>query len=128
MARVDIRHLQKDAGALIGRARAGETIEVTEHSRPVARMVGIRAGSVLDQIIAEGRAPGSSGDLLELKPLPPPTRRPLSKVLAEMRSAERGDRLHGYLSGRSVPIAPTGPHRMAWILTPPIAFQLRSVV
>jgi prevent-host-death family protein len=73
MARVDIRHLQKDAGALIGRARAGETIEVTEHSRPVARMVGIRAGSVLDQMIAKGRAIGTSGDLLERKPLPPPT-------------------------------------------------------
>jgi hypothetical protein len=28
----------------------------------------------------------------------------------------------------SVPIAPMGPHRTAWILTPPIAFQLRSVV
>ena len=89
MARVDIRHLQTDARALIGGARAGETIEVTEHSRPVARMVGVRAGSVLDQMIAKGRASGSSGDLLELKPLPPPTRRPLSKVLAEMRREER---------------------------------------
>jgi prevent-host-death family protein len=89
MARVDIRHLQKDARALIGRARAGETIEVTEHSRPVARIVGIRAGSVLDQMIGEGRATGSSGDLLELKPLPTPIGHPLSKVLAEMRREER---------------------------------------
>ena len=89
MARVDIRHLQNNARSVIGRAVAGETILVTEHGQPVARIVGIRAGSVLDQMIAEGRATGSSGDLLELKPLPPPTRRPLSKVLAEMRSAER---------------------------------------
>ena len=89
MVRVDIRHLQENARTLIGRARAGETIEVTEHGRPVARIVGMRAGSVLDQMIADGRATGSSGDLLELKPLPPPTRWPLSKVLAEMRSAER---------------------------------------
>ncbi len=89
MVRVDIRHLQKNARTLIGRARAGETIEVTERSRPVARIVGIRAGSVLDQMIGEGRATGSSGDLLELKPLPTPIGRPLSKVLAEMRREER---------------------------------------
>jgi antitoxin (DNA-binding transcriptional repressor) of toxin-antitoxin stability system len=89
MAPVDVRHLQKGARALIGRARAGETIEVTEHSRPVARIVGFRAGGVLDQMIAEGRATGSSGDLLELKRLPTPTGRPLSKVLAEMRREER---------------------------------------
>jgi antitoxin (DNA-binding transcriptional repressor) of toxin-antitoxin stability system len=89
MARGDIRHLQKDAGALIGRARAGETIDVTEHSRPVARMVGIRASSALDQMIGEGRATNSSGDLLELKPLLTPMGRPLSKVLAEMRREER---------------------------------------
>ncbi len=70
MARVGIRHLQKNARALIARALAGETIE-------------------LDQMIAEGRATGSSGDLLELKPLPAPTGRLLSEVLAEMRHEER---------------------------------------
>ncbi len=89
MARVGIRYLQKNARALIGRALAGETIEVTEHGRPVARIVGMRAGSVLDQMIAEGRATASSGDLLALKPLPPPTGRLLSKELAEMRKEER---------------------------------------
>ena len=89
MARVGIRHLRQNASALIRRAIAGETIEVTEHGRPVARIVAMRAGSVLDQMIAEGRATGSSGDLLDLKPLPHPTGRPLSKVLAEMRHDER---------------------------------------
>jgi prevent-host-death family protein len=63
MARVGIRHLQKNARALIGRAPAGETVEVTEHGRPVARIVGMRAGRVLAQMIAEGRATGSGGDL-----------------------------------------------------------------
>ncbi len=89
MARVGLRHLQKNARALIRRAIAGETIEVTEHGRPVARIVGMRAGSVLDQMIAEGRATGSTGDLLELKPLPTPTGRLMSKVLAGMRREER---------------------------------------
>jgi prevent-host-death family protein len=89
MARVGIRHLQKNAHALIARARAGESIEVTEHGRPVARIVGIPAASALDRMIAEGRATGSSGDLLDLKPLPPRAGRPLSKVLAEMRHRER---------------------------------------
>ncbi len=100
MARVGIRYLQKNARALIRRVLAGETIEVTEHGRPVARMVGTRAGGVLDQMIAQGRATGSTGDLLDLKPLPSPTGRPLSKVLAEMRHEERGSRLAGHFSGR----------------------------
>ncbi len=89
MARVGIRHLRQNASALIRRAIAGETIEVTEHGRLVARIVAMQAGSVLDQMIAEGRATGSSGDLLDLKPLPPPPGPPLSKVLEEMRREER---------------------------------------
>jgi antitoxin (DNA-binding transcriptional repressor) of toxin-antitoxin stability system len=89
MARVGIRHLRQNASALIRRAIAGETIDVTEHGRLVARIVAMQAGNVLDQMIAEGRATGSSGDLLDLKPLPPPPGQPLSKVLEEMRREER---------------------------------------
>ncbi len=90
MARVGIRELRQNASALIRRAVAGETIEVTEHGRPVARIVPLRGGSVLDQMIAEGRATRARGDLLDLKPLPPIAGKPLlSEVLAEMRNDER---------------------------------------
>jgi prevent-host-death family protein len=90
MARVGIRQLRQNASALIRRAVAGETIEVTEHGRPVARIVPLRGGSVLDQMIAEGRATQARGELLDLKALPPVAGRPLlSEVLADMRNDER---------------------------------------
>jgi prevent-host-death family protein len=90
MARVGIRELRQNASALIRRAVAGETIEVTEHGRPVARIVPLRGGSVLDQMVAEGRATSARGDLLDFKPLAPIAGRPLlSDVLAELRNDER---------------------------------------
>ncbi len=90
MQRVGIRELRQNAGAVIRRAASGETIEVTEHGRPVARIVPLRGGSVLDQMIAEGRATGTRGDLLDLKPLAPIAGKPLlSEILAEMRNYER---------------------------------------
>ncbi len=56
MARVGIRELRQNASALIRRVIGGENIEVTDRGRPVARIVPLRDGSVLDQMIVEGRA------------------------------------------------------------------------
>lgn len=90
MIRAGIRELRQNASALIKRVIAGETIEVTERGRPVARIVPLRGRSVLDQLVAEGRATQPSADLLELKPIAlPPGTRPLSEVLAELRADER---------------------------------------
>jgi antitoxin (DNA-binding transcriptional repressor) of toxin-antitoxin stability system len=67
-----------------------ETIEVTQRGRPVARIVPLHGRSVLDQMIAEGRAIPTRGDLLDLKPLPPLSgKRSLSAVLADLRADER---------------------------------------
>jgi prevent-host-death family protein len=89
MNRVGIRELKQNASAVIRRAAAGETIEVTDRGRPVARIVPLRASSVLDQMIAEGRATRGKGDLLRLKPHPPIPGKSLSQILAEMRDDER---------------------------------------
>ncbi|TMD11477.1 MAG: type II toxin-antitoxin system prevent-host-death family antitoxin [Chloroflexi bacterium] len=89
-ARVGIRELRQNASAVIRRAAAGETIEVTDRGRPVARIVPLRAASVLDQMVAEGRATRAKGNLLDHKPLPPVPGKPLlSEILAEMRRDER---------------------------------------
>jgi len=90
MIRTGIRELRQNASVLIRRVVGGETIEVTDRGRPVARIVPLRGGSVLDQLIAEGRATAAQGDLLDLKPLPPlPGKRPLSELLADLRADER---------------------------------------
>lgn len=89
MVKVGIRELRQNASAVIRRAAAGETIEVTDRGRPVARIVPIRAMSILDQMIAEGRATRGKGDLLRHKPRPPIPGKSLSQILAEMRNEER---------------------------------------
>jgi prevent-host-death family protein len=90
MIRAGIRELRQNASGLIRRVIEGETIEVTERGRPVARIVPLHGRSVLDQMIAEGRATPARGDLLDLKPLPPvPGKRRLSDVLADLRADER---------------------------------------
>lgn len=90
MVRVGIRELRQNASALLRRVMGGETIEVTDRGRPVARVVPLHDRSVLDQMVAEGRATPARGDLLDLKPLPPvPGKRRLSEVLADLRADER---------------------------------------
>jgi prevent-host-death family protein len=88
--RAGIRELRQNASVLIRRVIEGETVEVTQRGRPVARIVPLHGRSVMDQMVAEGRATAARGDLLDLKPLPPISgKRPLSEVLADLRADER---------------------------------------
>jgi prevent-host-death family protein len=90
MIRAGIRELRQNASVLIRRVIEGETVEVTERGRPVARIVPLHGRSVMDQMVAEGRATAARGDLLDLKALPPISgKRPLSEVLADLRADER---------------------------------------
>jgi len=90
MIKAGIRELRQNASVLIRRVIEGETIEVTERGRPVARIVPLHGRSVLDQMVAEGRATAAQGDLLKLKPFRPVSgKRPLSEVLADLRADER---------------------------------------
>ena len=90
MGKAGIRELRQNASALIRRVIAGETIEVTERGRSVARIVPLRGRGFLDQMMTDGRATQASGDLLDLRSVPPiKGKRRLSDVLAEMRADER---------------------------------------
>lgn len=90
MRKAGIRELRQNASALIRRVIAGETIEVTQRGRPVARIVPLHGRSVLDQMVAEGRAIPAQGDLLDVKPMARISgKRNLSEVLAELRADER---------------------------------------
>jgi prevent-host-death family protein len=90
MERVGIRELRQNATAVLRRVAAGAVIEVTDRGRAVARIVPMHEASRLEQLMAEGRASGSKGDLLDIKPVSPIARKPLlSKILADMRADER---------------------------------------
>jgi len=90
MNRVGIRELRQNASAVIRRVAGGETLEVTDRGRPVARIVPLRPAGVIDQLIAEGRAVPAASDLLDVPPLRPVKGQPsLSQVLGEMRADDR---------------------------------------
>jgi prevent-host-death family protein len=90
MMRAGIRELRQNASMLVRRVIEGETIEITKRGRPVARIVPLHDRSVLDQMVAEGRATPARGDLLKLKPFPPISgKRPLSEMLTDLRADER---------------------------------------
>jgi prevent-host-death family protein len=62
---VGVRELRQQASAVLRRVAAGESIVVTDHGHPVARIVPLRT-SPLEQLVAEGRASAGEGDLVEL--------------------------------------------------------------
>ncbi|HSL60023.1 MAG TPA: type II toxin-antitoxin system prevent-host-death family antitoxin [Acidimicrobiales bacterium] len=86
MAEVGIRALKQNASAVVADAAAGETVTITDRGRPVARMTAIPA-SRLQALIDGGRACPARRQVADLpEPAPGPD---LSRVLAEMRDAER---------------------------------------
>jgi prevent-host-death family protein len=69
MVRIGVRELNQRTSQILDRVRQGETVIVTDHGEPVARLVPIGdTASVLDELIGAGKAipPRFKG------PLPPP--------------------------------------------------------
>jgi prevent-host-death family protein len=92
LARVGVRELRQNLSVYLRRIEAGETLEVTDHGRPVARLTPLPAQRMgaLDRLVSEGRAiPGTGGDLADLGPPPEIGPGPaLSDVLAAMRDED----------------------------------------
>ena len=93
--RVGVRELRQNLSIYLDRVKAGETLEVTEHGVPVAQLAPRPAEpiSILDQMIADGRATPATHDH-RLTPPPPPfppgyDGPPLSEILRQMRDEER---------------------------------------
>lgn len=72
-ARVGVRELRQNLSVYLDRVKAGETLEVTEHGVPVARLAPNppQRLSILDQMIADGRATPAKTDH---RTTPPPPR------------------------------------------------------
>ena len=91
-ARVGVRELRQNLSVYLRRVEKGETLDVTEHGRLVARLAPAPAPqmSILDRLIVEGRATRATRPIATL---PPPVRLPpgspsLSDVLRAMREDE----------------------------------------
>lgn len=92
-ARVGVRELRQNLSVYLDRVKAGETLEVTEHGRPVAQLGPRRDKpiSILDQMIADGRATPATirpRDIPPPLPNPQPGTSPLSDILRQMRDED----------------------------------------
>lgn len=88
--RVGVRELRQNLSVYLRRVEAGESIDVTEHGRPVARL-GPRPPehiSAVDRLIAEGRVTPATVDHRTIGPPPRIPGRPLSEILQEMRDED----------------------------------------
>jgi prevent-host-death family protein len=91
MERIGVRELRQNASRYLRRIENGETLEVTDRGRPVARLVPVEKGSVLARLVAEGRVRRRAGSVDDLGEPPRPAKGvpPPSKILERMRAAER---------------------------------------
>ncbi len=91
MRAIGIRELRQQASRYLREVQRGETIEVTDRGRPVARLVPVPTGAGLEALAETGRLAPAAGDALELgPPLRPAKGEPLpSEALAALRADER---------------------------------------
>ena len=89
MASVGIRELRQNLSVYLRRVKEGETLEVTEHGRPVAVLAPLpHERDVIGRLEREGRiAQRGDGSFRDLPPPlePRPGDRPLSEILDELR-------------------------------------------
>lgn len=91
MKSVGIRELRQRASEYLRLVEAGETFEVTDRGRPVARLTPVPDVSPIEQLRAMGEVSELTGTIEDLpEPLElPPGVEPPSQVLARMRADER---------------------------------------
>jgi len=89
-ARVGVRELRQNLSVYLDRVKAGESLDVTEHGNPVARIEPMPHPrvSIIDQMIADGRAQPATVDHRTLPHPPKIPGRPLSEILQEMRDED----------------------------------------
>lgn len=81
---VGVRELRDSLSRYLTEVKAGETITVTEHGKPIARIVPAGPPSKLDQLIAEGRVTLPSAPKGKLAP-PIKAKGSVSEFVAEQR-------------------------------------------
>lgn len=91
MTSVGVRELRQRASGLLRLVEQGETVEITDHGRPVALLTPIPEGSPLERMRAAGDVEAATADLDDLpEPLVLSTEVELpSRVLERLRRDER---------------------------------------
>jgi len=89
-ARVGVRELRQNLSVYLDRVKAGESLDVTEHGVPVARLVPRLSEPPVGyaRLVAEGAITPATVDHRTLPPPPKIPGRPLSEILQEMRDED----------------------------------------
>jgi prevent-host-death family protein len=84
---VGVRELRQNLSVYLDRVKKGEALTVTEHGAAVAILRPLpRTSSVLERLVAEGRATPPTRSLRDLpRPLKGKFDRPLSEILDDSR-------------------------------------------
>lgn len=89
MDRIGIRELRQNASVYLERVKNGESIEITERGVPIAVLSPAAGLSLIDRLIAEGKATPGRGNLAEFLRDNPPSGPPgISAVLRQMRDED----------------------------------------
>lgn len=91
MTTVGVRELRQRASELLRLVGEGETVEITDHGRPVALLTPLPQGGSWERLVAAGDVESATEDLDDLGDplvLPASTESP-SEVLARLRQSER---------------------------------------
>lgn len=91
MERIGVRELNQNTSQVLARVSGGETVEITDRGRPIARLVPVSDDrSALAKLVAAGRAtPPASGGPVPLPPKLGDEGVDVAATLAEMRDEER---------------------------------------
>ena len=93
MESVGVRELRQNASALLERVATGETIEITNHGHPVARLVPVPVPThgqrTREQLIEAGLLRPGRGSVLDVTPIRVP---PGTPTMSELLAADREDR------------------------------------
>ncbi|MBJ7603192.1 MAG: type II toxin-antitoxin system Phd/YefM family antitoxin [Candidatus Dormibacteraeota bacterium] len=87
MEQVGVRALRQNASRLLARVKAGESLEITERGRPVARLVPTPR-DILAELYEAGHLGRGHGSLSDLPP-PQDYGASLSDILQDLRREER---------------------------------------
>lgn len=91
--RVGVRELRQNLSVYLDRVKAGETFDVTDHGLPVAQLGPrpTRSLSIIDQMIADGRATAATFDHRKIPAAPSiadASGKTLTEILLEMRDED----------------------------------------
>jgi prevent-host-death family protein len=91
MERIGVRELRQHASRYLARVRAGETVEVTDRGRPIARLVPVGERSWQDLLDEGAVTPpdDASFDLSTFEPIDPPVGQTLPSERVDQGREER---------------------------------------